>query len=146
VAGIGGDPAQHTFADLARALACASRVVKPSGRVILLTDAKPELGRSAEIMKLTEDPGATLNILAKEKPADHEAGFLWCRAAQNAKLYLLSQLPTEIAEDLLVTPLEDANQTARIIGNEASCLFLPDAHRTMAVVRSGNMKQPQAAG
>ncbi len=135
VATISGDPARHTFADLARALACAVRVVKPTGRVVLLSDAAPALGRSAEIMRHTEDPYKTLQILAQEKPADEEAGFLWCRAAQNAKLYLLSQWPVETAEELFVTPLENANQVLRVIGAESSCLFLPDAHKTMAVVR-----------
>ena len=135
VAAIGGDPGQHTFADFARALACAVRVCKPAGKVVLLTDANPVLGRSTQIMRQTEDPHETLQILAQEKPADHEAGFLWCRAAEQAKLYLLSGLPTETAEELFVTPLENANQVRRIIGAESTCLFLPDAHKTMAVVK-----------
>ena len=75
---------------------------------------------SAELMRLTEDPYKTLTILAKEKPADHEAGFLWCRAAQSAKLYLLSKLPTESAEELFVTPLENAMQAQRVLGGDAS--------------------------
>ena len=135
VAAISGDPAQHTFADLARALACAARVVRPAGKIVLLTDAAPALGRSAELMQLTEDPGETLRILAQEKPADWEAGFLWCRAAQTAKLYLLSRLPTESAEELFVTPMENAGQAMRVIGSDSTCLFLPDAHKTMADVR-----------
>ena len=83
-------------------------------------------------MRTTEDPGKTLSILAEEKPVDHEAGFLWCHAAQQAKLYLLSRLDTDTAEELFVTPLESAGQVERILGSDASCLFLPDAHKTMA--------------
>jgi nickel-dependent lactate racemase len=135
VATISGDPARTDFTDLARALACAVRVVKPNGKVVLLTDAAPTLGRSAEIMRITEDPGETLRILAQEKPADEEAGFLWCRAAQNAKLYLLSRLPTETAEELFVTPLENARQALRVIGAESTYVVLPDAHKSMAVLR-----------
>ena len=45
-------------------------------------------------------------------------------------------MPTEIAEELFVTPLENANQAARVLGSDSTCLFLPDAHRTMAVVET----------
>ena len=123
VASVSGDPTRHTFADLAHAFACAARVVKPGGKVVVLSEALPELGRSAEIMRLTEDPGKTLHVLAEEKPADHEAGYLWCRAAQQAKLYLLSRLDADVAEELFVTPLENAGQVERILGSDATCLF-----------------------
>lgn len=135
VAGVGGNPARHTFLDLARALACAARVVKPQGRIVLLSQAEPSLGRSAEIMRLTEDPGKTLLVLAEEKPIDHEAGFLWAHAAQVAKLYLLSRLPEEVTEEMFVVPLDKPSQVERILGGQGSCLFLPDAHKTMAVVK-----------
>lgn len=131
VAGVSGDASRHTFLDLAKAFACAARVVRSQGRIVVLSDAAPELGRSAEIMKITEDPGQTLLVLAKERPADWEAGFLWAHAAQQAKLYLLSRLPEESAEELFTTPLEQAGQAERVIG-EASCVFLPDAHKMMA--------------
>jgi nickel-dependent lactate racemase len=134
VAGISGDPANHTFLDLARAFACAARVVKPNGRIVLLTEAAPELGRSAEIMRLTEDPGKTLSILSEEKPADHEAGFLWAHAAQKAKLCLLSRLPDEVTEELFAVPLASVRDVERIVSGDVTCLFLPDAHKTMAVL------------
>src|SRR5262249_23201609 len=37
IASISGDPTQHTFADLAAAAACAARVVRSQGRIVLLT-------------------------------------------------------------------------------------------------------------
>jgi len=133
IAGVGGDPARHTFLDLARAFACAARIVRPQGRIVVLSEAAPALGRAAEIMKITEDPGQTLLVLEKERPVDWEAGFLWAHAAQLAKLYLLSKLPVETSEELFVTPLEHARQVERIVGT-GTCLVLPDAHKLMAVV------------
>src|SRR5262249_8927796 len=56
VAGVGGDPAGHRFADLARALACAARVVKPGGRIALLSGGGPALGAGADLLRQAEDP------------------------------------------------------------------------------------------
>ena len=136
VACIGGDPAGQTVADLAQAFASAARVVRPGGRIALLTDAQPAPGRSAELMRLNEDPGAFLNMLLEEKPTDLATGFLWASAAQQAKLYLLSRLPGEMVEELFATPLEHASQVQRLVGPSDLCLILPDAHKTMAVLKN----------
>src|SRR5207245_1133690 len=40
VATLSGDPARHGFAELADAAACASRVLGPNGRILLLSEAK----------------------------------------------------------------------------------------------------------
>src|SRR5262249_5119628 len=65
--GISGDPGRHTFTDLARAFLAASRIVKPGGRVALLTDAAPPLGPAAAILRRAGDPAQALKLLAEEK-------------------------------------------------------------------------------
>jgi nickel-dependent lactate racemase len=136
VAGIGGDPARHTFEDLARGLACASRVVKPNGRIVLLTQAEPALGPGAELLRQEDEPGRVLTLL-KEKPAfDREAAFQWASAAQQARLYVLDKLPAEVSEEMFATPLDNAGQVQRMLSGGESCLFLQDAHKTMALVRN----------
>jgi hypothetical protein len=72
-------------------------------------------------------------MLLKETPDDLEAGYLWASAATTAKLYLLSRLGVDVAEELFTTPLENAGQAQKLL--RGRCLFLPDAHQTMAVVR-----------
>jgi hypothetical protein len=136
VASIRGDPARQHFIDMARAFACAARVVKPQGRIVLLSTAKPALGPSADYMRQVDDPGAALNLLREHKPADIEAGFLWTSSAHQAHLYLLSGLAGEVPEELFTTPLEHAGQVQRLISAARSCIFLEDAHKTMAVVRN----------
>jgi nickel-dependent lactate racemase len=136
VAGIGGNPDRVTFADLAHAFYCGARVVRPGGRVILLTAGKPNLGRAAAIMRQHNDPVAALKALLTEKPADLEAGFLWAGAAQKTKLFLLSQLPNDVVEELFATPLPDGSAVKKLLSDNESCLVLPDAHRTLAVIRS----------
>jgi nickel-dependent lactate racemase len=132
IAGISGDPARHSFTDLARAFGAAARVVKPGGAIALLTDAAPALGASAALLRQHDEPGQALKLLLQENPDDLEAGFLWASAAQTAKLYLLSRLAIDVAEELHTTPLDNVAQARKLV--RGRCLFLPDAHRSLAVV------------
>jgi nickel-dependent lactate racemase len=136
VAGVGGDPARHDFADLARALACSSRVVRRGGQIVLLTASDPPLGEAAAALRQADDAGQALGALRRHgRAADLEAAFQWASAADQAHIYLLSLLPAETVEGLFTTPLEHAGQVQRLLGEGRSCVLLPDAHKTLAVVR-----------
>jgi nickel-dependent lactate racemase len=134
LAGVGGNPASHTFDDLARAFACAARVVKPQGKIILVTAARPVLGQQADWLRRADDPGTVLNAMLQHKAPDQQGIFLWASAAQQATLYLMSKLPSEIAEELFTTPVQNADEVQRLVAGNGSCLILPDAHKTMAVL------------
>jgi nickel-dependent lactate racemase len=140
VAGISGDGSRHTFADLARALACAAHVVKQSGRIVLLTNALPALGEGAGWMRQAEDPREALKIIHRQLPADSAAVFQWASAAERATIYLLSRLPQEIAEELFTVPLDEASQIQRLLKEAPAQLFLPDAHKMMAQTARANGK------
>jgi len=138
IASVSGDPAHHDFADLAQALAAAARVVKPQGRIVLLSQANPALGRGADLLRQSEDPDKALAVLRRETPLDMAAAFQWASAAQQARLYVLSGLPAETVEELFATPLENAEQVQRLVSGAGTCLFLPDAHKALAMVGSGH--------
>jgi nickel-dependent lactate racemase len=134
VVGVGGEPGRHTFADLARALACAARVVKRGGRIALLSGGEPELGEAAELLCRAEAPQTVLDLVREQRPAEGVAAFEWASAASQATLYLLSGLPEDTAEELFTVPLDHARQVQRLL-RDGSCLFLADAHKTLAEVR-----------
>ena len=138
VAGISGDPSSHTFADLAAAFACAARVVKPQGRIILLSEASPALGAGMELLRQANDLDQGCKLLRQKPPSDMAAAFLWASAAKRASLYLLSRLPAEVADELFVTPLENGDQVQRLLNAPGTRLFLSDAHKTLAIPSSGN--------
>lgn len=125
---------QADFAALARALACASRVVKPNGRIVILSRAGGELGPGAEILRQFDDPQRALAALREQNPPDMAAAFQWANAVQEASVYLMSSLPNEAAEELFATPLENERQVQRLLESNGTCVFLPDAHKTLAVV------------
>jgi nickel-dependent lactate racemase len=120
--------------DLARAYFAAARVVRSGGRIVLLTGAAPALGPALQLLRQSEDMGPALQRMLQEKPEDLAAGFMWASAAQHAKLYLLSGLADEVAEELFVTPLERASEVQRLLSGEAACLLLPDLDKTLATV------------
>jgi nickel-dependent lactate racemase len=134
VASVVGDPARVGMADIARAFFAAARVVKPGGRIAVLSDAAPAASRSFDLLRQRDDAAAALALLMKERPADLPAGFMWASAAQHAHLYLLSGLPSDLVEELFATPLQHAHEVQRLLGGGTTCLLLPDAHKTLAVV------------
>lgn len=132
IASIAG-PGQRSFADLARALACAARVVKPHGRIVLLSDAGPVLGVGGELLRQAESPESALELLKKQKPPDMAAAFQWASSVRRASVYLLSGLPQETAEELFTTPLDHAGQVQRLVGGDGSLLYLPEADKALVV-------------
>ena len=129
IAAISGDPARITFLDLAKAAACAARAVKKGGRIALLTDAGPPLGEAAEMIRSLDDPKSPPTRLAKDKPADWPACKLWCFAASRASLFLASEYPDELVEELFAAPLATPSEVQRLIDAAASVVVIADAHK-----------------
>jgi nickel-dependent lactate racemase len=138
IAALSGDPAGHTFDDLARAFACAARVVKPRGRIALVCAAQPDLGRAGALLR-ADNAGRVLDALRKQTSGEVAAVFQWASAAEQATLFLMSRLPAESAEEMFTVPLEHREQLQRLVTAGGTCLFLPDAHKTMAVLRAARI-------
>jgi nickel-dependent lactate racemase len=136
VASVSGDPGRAQFADLARALACAARVVRSQGRIILLSTAAPVLESGADLLRQVEEPDQALALLGELRPPDRPATFQWAQAVREASVYLLSGLPSQTAEELFTVPLEKPDQVQRLISEGGSVLFLEDAHQALAVVQT----------
>jgi nickel-dependent lactate racemase len=133
VAGVSGDPIRHAFAELAGALASASRVVRPRGRIILLSQTNPTLGPGAQILRQADEPSDALKDLRRLKPIDVGSAFQWASAAEHANIFMLSGLEPDLAEELFTTPLRDAGQAQHLL-ESSSVLFLEDAHKSIAVL------------
>jgi nickel-dependent lactate racemase len=136
IAAVSGSPEGQGFADIAQAALNASRVVKPGGRIVILTDALPDLGPALQIVQSEEEPREARQRITADKPDDYEAGFVWASVAEHTKMYLLSRLPIDTAEELYATPLDEPSQAQKLIAAADSVIVLPDAHRTVATIRA----------
>jgi nickel-dependent lactate racemase len=133
VATITGEPAHLDFETLARAALCASRVVEPGGRIVLLSRANPELGPAVQMMRDTEDVAVANRRIQERQPIGQTAAMLWLEAARNASLYLLSEVPEDAVEEMFATPLQNARQTQRLLDSAESVIFIDDPHKALAV-------------
>jgi nickel-dependent lactate racemase len=144
IASISGDPDRCRFEDLAGAMACAARVVKAGGRIILLSEAAPHLDAGAALLRQAEDPQSTLALLANQKTPDWAAAYQWAHAAGHAHLYVLSRLAAEVVEELFATPLDDASQVQRLLRGDGPYLIIPDANKALVEVAASPVPRPAA--
>ena len=134
VATLSGDPARQTFADLAAAAACAAGVVQPDGRIILLSQARPDLAAAAGRCSGADDARAALDRLRRRPTLEQIPALRWATAACRARISLLSGLEDDAVEELFATPLRDGAQVQRLLDAGGACLFLDDAHKGLAVI------------
>jgi nickel-dependent lactate racemase len=127
---LSGDPARHDFGALARAAAAGARVVKPTGNVIVLSEADPELGGAADVLRRTDEPPEAVRVLFRERPADAAAAVQWAWAAGRAKLYLASEIRPTTVEEMFATPVSGPKDVQRLLDAPGRCLIVPDAHKT----------------
>jgi nickel-dependent lactate racemase len=135
VAGMSGSPGHQSIATVTRALANAARVVQPSGKIAVLSHAGPELGPGMRALRQLESVAQGLMHARQHQLPDAVSVWQLAHAAQHAKLYLQSDIPMTTVEELFMIPLEQPHQVQRLIDAAGSCIILPDAHRTLAVVR-----------
>jgi nickel-dependent lactate racemase len=134
IAAISGKPERVTFLDLAKAASTAARVVRKGGRIAVLTTAAPDLGSGAQLLRSMEGPTGARKLLAKEKPDDWAACFLWAFAAKNHSLFLASGYPDTVSEELFATPIHTTNEVQRLVDSGEKVLLVPDAHKTMVTI------------
>jgi len=120
---------------LARAAFTASRVVKSGGSIVLLSSGPVTLGPAFEMLRRHESADDARRVLEEEKSIDLSAGYQWLAAVGASRVYLLSGLEDDVAEELFAVPMQHAEQTQRLLGSGATCVLLPDADKTLAIVR-----------
>jgi nickel-dependent lactate racemase len=134
VASISGDPARRTFDDLAAAAACAARVVRSGGRIVLLSEIATPPGPEFDRLRGVDDPGEVASELGAAPKLEQLAVARWAGAAAHARLTVLSGLDSETLEELSATPLESPGQVQRLLDAGGTCLFLEDAHKAVAIL------------
>ncbi len=131
IAGITGT----SLDDVARAFLAASRVVATNGSIVVLSEAASAPGPGLEMFRRHDDPALALSMLLQENPSDLTTAFMWATAANQARLYLLSGLTPDVAEELFAIPMQQAEQVQRLLTANAACALLPGADKALAILR-----------
>ena len=135
IATVGGADSRVTFASLAAAAVTAARVVRPGGRVAVLSTAAPVTHEGADILRQAADPGSVGKSLHKRKPDDWPAAAGWAAAARKASLFVACGWPDEVTEELFATPIGSAAEVQRLIDAAERLLVIPDAHKTVVELK-----------
>lgn len=132
LATIAGDPERHTFADLADAVSCASRVVQPGGIIVVLSEAKFPAGPATALLREAGDPTKALREIERRKELELRAAWQWASVARNARICVLSGLEPERVKELFATPVQNLEQVQKLVSLSQGCLIVNDADKTLA--------------
>jgi len=131
VATIEGDAGEQTWENVGRALAAATRSLKPGGAVVICSELEEGLGPALEQIVGAADLDEALAEIQRLHPADALTATQVVQALQHGKIYLISQLDEELVEELGIAPLE-LQHLSRIAQRYASCLVLTNSQYAVA--------------
>lgn len=133
VAGVGGPGLPATLEDLAAALETAAGLVRRGGRIVVLSRADGPIGPALQRLSTVDDAGEAVAALRGLEEADDFAiAARIAHAAAWADLFVASGLEAEVAEGLLIAPLERPEQARRLAANAGSVTFVGRAELTRA--------------
>jgi hypothetical protein len=135
IAGVGGPGMGATLEDLAAALETASGLVQQGGKIVVLSRASGPIGPALQRLIAVDEPGEALAALrGREGDEDYPIARRIARASAWADLFVASALDPEVAEGLMLAPLERPEQARRLAASVGSVTFVGRAELTRAVV------------
>jgi hypothetical protein len=133
VIGIGHPEAPATIESLADGLAAATRLVQHGGKIVVLSRASGEIGRSFHRLMDAGDPKNGAAVLrGHEADDDYLSARQLAQALSWADVYVSSSLEPQLVEDLSLIALEHPEQARRLVDRSGSCSFVSHADLTYA--------------
>jgi hypothetical protein len=130
IAGVGTGERPSTLADVAAALTNASRLVRPGGRIAVLSRATAEPGPAVERLRGHDDPRlAASSLRGLEGAEDYPVALALAHAIARADVYVSGPLDPDLIEDLGLVPLGRDEEAFRLANLSASCLIFSPAER-----------------
>ena len=134
VAAIDSGSNGHGWQQLGAALSAARNLVAADGKIVVLSGLNEPLGDGMKIVQAVESPRDAMKPLRLEPPADLIPASQFATAADWAKVYLLSELESDVVEDLFAIPLENEQEVGRLLQSGESCAILASAQHTYGCV------------
>jgi len=136
VAGLGRPDARPSLESLAEGLATATRLVQNGGKIIILSNATGAVGPA--LRYLIDAGGAERGeslLRGREMDDDFQVASRIAQAVAWADVFLYSELPRDLVEELSMTPIEKPEQARRLLAQGRSATILSLADWTRACVR-----------
>lgn len=135
VAAVDQDAAGHGWKQVAAALSTARNLVRNGGKIVILSQLQAELGAGLQLIRECENPRDAFKPLRNLAPPDLIAATQVADAVDWANVYLLSQLESDLAEELFFIPLASQAEIMRLLAGDEACVFLGSAQKTYGQVQ-----------
>ncbi len=109
------------------AIELATKLVQPDGRIIVIADLSVPEGPGASLLRRSQDPEELLKPLRREPCEDAVEITQLINTLRHARVYLYSNIPTDIVEELGIIAIEDEAELNRLTTAARSCVALPNA-------------------
>ncbi len=106
----------------------AAKLVEPDGRIIVIADLPVPEGPAATMLRRCQEPGELLKPLRREPTEDAVEIVKLINTLSHARVYLYSQIPADIVEELGMIAIEDASELQRLTMASNHCAVLPNAN------------------
>lgn len=127
IASVDLDAGGHRWKQVISALATARQLVRREGKIVLLTDLREKPGTGISLLKTAHEPRDCYEMLREQAPEDQNEATELLDALEHATVFLLSQLPSELVEELHMMPLESVTEAERLIGSAENYVVVESA-------------------
>jgi hypothetical protein len=112
---------------LAETLEKVAAWVEDGGRLAAIVDVPVPSGPAAELIRRTNDPMEAARVLRRQPLPDGVEMLRLLEVSQRARVFVLSRLPEDLAEELGLFPLTDESELQRLSNQASRCVVLPNA-------------------
>ena len=113
---------------LGQALENTTNIVQQGGRIVIVADLPVPEGPAATMLRRCQDPEELLKPLRREPTIDSVEFAQLIQALRRVRVYLLSQLPPELVEELGMIPVSDSAELQRLVATIEDCKCIPFAN------------------
>lgn len=113
---------------LGQALENITNIVQQGGRIVIVADLPIPEGPAATMLRRCQDPEELLKPLRREPTIDSVEFAQLIQALRRVRVYLLSQLPAELVEELGMIPVSDSAELQRLVATIEDCKCIPFAN------------------
>ncbi|MFO1000565.1 MAG: lactate racemase domain-containing protein [Planctomycetaceae bacterium] len=113
---------------LGQALENTTNIVQQGGRIVIVADLPIPEGPAATMLRRCQDPEELLKPLRREPTVDSIEFAQLIQALRRVRVYLLSQLPAELVEELGMIPVSDSAELQRLVATIEDCKCIPLAN------------------
>lgn len=122
------DSQDTSFSHVAQALKNARKLVEREGKIVLVTTLNAPLSEHLDILRRHDTPYEAFQTL-RQLPAQNEAShaLIVAETVDWASVYLMSGLPSDVVEDLFMTPIQGNAELQRLLEahpDETTCVLI----------------------